>query len=261
MAYNIVTLQRILSSPHLTLFPGVPKSLVPRAPKLIPPPPPRRRRAIIILRLMCRTNPPLPLPLPARTTARKEDNHHAQKQHDKPRDQRPEPAPEIRHRALAIVVDIILQYPKRHRVRRQHHQRQHPRQKRHYHADQTPEHPGTQRDQERDKREPACDGVQHHYVGKAVGRVGGCFAESGAFGLGHFVRGPVPDCAGSAHVGAVVLGVEHAVAECAEGDGGGVAQFDVEDAKRVDDGRGDGGYQQADGGGEEEEGAEPGVRG
>ena len=84
--------------------------------------------------------------------------------------------------------------------------------------------------------------MQHHHVCQPVGRVGRGFAEAGAFGLRHFVRGPVADGAAGAVVGVVVLGVEDAVAEGAEGDGGGVAQVDVEDGEGVYDGGGDGGY-------------------
>ena len=83
--------------------------------------------------------------------------------------------------------------------------------------------------------------MQHHDVCKAICGGGGGFAKACAVCAGHFEGGGIADLARGAVVVAI-LGGEDAVAEGAEGHGGGVGEVDAEDADAVDDGWGDGGY-------------------
>ena len=182
-------------------------------------------------------------------------------------------------------------YPEEREINRHHHYRHHPRYKRDCSPEDGSHHPGAQAQKEREESNRARDRVEDHRIGQPVHTIRSSSAEHGAWtvptlssaiaapspylviriGVGvltvnraHHVRGLVANALRVAVV-LVRLGgrdVQHAVAECAEGDAGmpyvaRVGEGHFEDCDVADDGGGDGGDEEEEGGDEEEDDPDP----
>jgi len=79
---------------------------------------------------------------------------------------------------------------------------------------------GADGEEEGDEGDEAGDWVQDHGVGEGVGGVAGGLGEVGVFDVLHYDRGLVADVAAGAEVFAGCSGIEDAVTETTESDGG-----------------------------------------
>jgi len=204
-----------------------PFSNLKKAEPLLPRPSIRRPRSIPLRAILDRpltlaiTAPAttLPLLLPPRTTASEQNNEHAQEQANHSRQASPHADAVVRHTPAPVTIDVVLDDAEERKVNGHDDEGDDPREGRDDGAEEGADHAGTAGEEEGDESDSACDRMQDHGVGEAVGCGGGGFAEALAVDRGHY-RGRL---IANLTRGAVVLvgtsrsNIEHAVAECAKG--------------------------------------------